>query len=174
MLKRVLMPSFVTGLLVILGLAYEGLSTTKTPEADDALHIDIPVKLAKANVVLNIDHLAFAGDMPIAIGHLGLLVTDFGQSNTRGQIIALFHTNAGHVTLNDKAYNAERKVTTGNPYKDLIASLMKHGVQIELCGATAKAHNWVSEDLLPGVKVDTDAMIRLTELAQQGYAEIKE
>ena len=52
MFKRVHAP-FVTCLLVSLGLAYGGLSTTKTPEADDALHIDIPVKLAKANVVLN-------------------------------------------------------------------------------------------------------------------------
>jgi intracellular sulfur oxidation DsrE/DsrF family protein len=172
MFKRSFRPAFVTCLLVSLGLAYGGVATTRTTDGDHALHIDIPVKLEKANVVLNIDHLDLAGDMPIAIGHLGLLVSDFGQSNTRGQIIGLFHTNAGHVTLNDKAYNAERKVTTGNPYKDLIASLMKQGVQIELCGATAKGHNWVSADLLPGVKVNTDAMIRLTELAQQGYAVI--
>jgi hypothetical protein len=26
--------------------------------------------------------------------------------------IAAFHTNAGHVTLNDKAYNTERNVAT--------------------------------------------------------------
>jgi intracellular sulfur oxidation DsrE/DsrF family protein len=76
--------------------------------------------------------------------------------------------------LNDKAYNTARNVTTGNPYKEMIAALIARGVQIELCGATAKAHNWVNADLLPGVAVDTDAMVRLTQLAQQGYAEIKE
>jgi hypothetical protein len=40
--------------------------------------------------------------------------------------------NAGHVTLNDKAYNTERNVATGNPYKDLVSDLMKRGVHFEL------------------------------------------
>jgi intracellular sulfur oxidation DsrE/DsrF family protein len=143
-------------------------------KADKPLHIDIPVKLEKANVVLNIDHLAFVGDMPIAIGHLGLLVGDFSADKTKGLIIGLFHTDAGHVTLNDQAYNVARNVTTGNPYKGLIMDLMKRGVQIELCGATAKAHGSVNSDLLPGVKVNTDAMSRLSQLHEQGYTEIKE
>jgi hypothetical protein len=32
-------------------------------------------------------------------------------------LISVFHTNAGHVTLSDDAYNAERNIATGNPYK---------------------------------------------------------
>ena len=51
---------------------------------------------------------------------------------------------------------------------------MKQGVQIELCGATAKAHHWVNADLLPGVMVNTDAMVRVTQLVQEGYVQIKE
>jgi intracellular sulfur oxidation DsrE/DsrF family protein len=124
--------------------------------------------------VFNIDHLVLNGDMPFAIGHLYLLAQDFKNANTKGQIIAIFHTDAGHVTLNDKAYNAARHVTTGNPYKELLSGLMKEGVQIELCGATAKAQHWVNADLLPGVKVNTDAMIRLTQLREEGYVQIKE
>lgn len=45
----------------------------------------------------------------------------------------MFHTNAGHVTLHDIAYNADRNIATGNPYKDVISDLQKRGVQIELC-----------------------------------------
>jgi len=78
------------------------------------------------------------------------------------------------VTLDDKAHNAARHVTTGNPYKVLLAGLMKKGVQIELCGATAKAYNWVNGNLLTGVKVNSDAMVRLTQLGQEGYVQIKE
>ena len=59
-------------------------------------------------------------------------------SQTKAQVIAVFHTNAGHVTLNDKSYNTDRNVATGNPYKALVADLMKRGAHIELCGATAK------------------------------------
>jgi len=38
--------------------------------------------------------------------------------------------------------------------------LVKHGLTIELCGATATVHKWGSADLLPGVKVNTDPRCR--------------
>jgi intracellular sulfur oxidation DsrE/DsrF family protein len=143
--------------------------------SDRNLDIDIPAKLDnEANVVFNIDRLALNGDMPFTLGHLELLVNDYRELNNKGRIIAIFHTDAGHVTLDDTAYNAARHVTTGNPYKGLLAGLMKQGVQVELCGATAKANNWGNKDLLPGVKVNTDAMIRLTQLGLGRYVQIKE
>ena len=52
--------------------------------------------------------------------------------------------------------------------------LMKQGIQIELCGATAAANHWINKDLLPGVKVNTNAMVRVTELEQKGYTLIYE
>ena len=163
---------FVGALFIGVGAVYPEDKADVRPE--QTLHIDIPAKLDKANVVFNIDRLALNGDMPIAIGHLDLLANDFGELKTKGHIIAIFHTNAGHVTLNDTAYNAARHVATGNPYKGLLAGLMKKGVQMELCGATAKAYHWVNADLLPGVKVNTDAMVRLTQLGKEGYVQIKE
>jgi len=78
------------------------------------------------------------------------------------------------VTLNDDSYNAERKMANGNPYKKLLAELMKRGVKVELCGATAKAHNWGNEDLLPAIKVNTDAMARMSQLVQEGFIQITE
>ena len=51
---------------------------------------------------------------------------------------------------------------------------MKRGVQIELCGATAKAHGWGNTDLLPGVRINTDAMARTIQLVQQGFVKITE
>jgi intracellular sulfur oxidation DsrE/DsrF family protein len=78
------------------------------------------------------------------------------------------------VTLHDDAYNADRMVSTGNPYKQLVTDLMKRGVQIELCGATAAVHRWGNADLLPQVQVNTDAMARMSQLAQAGFIEITE
>ena len=98
----------------------------------------------------------------------------FADWKAKAQVIAVFHTNAGHVTLNDDSYNAERKMANGNPYKKLLAELMKRGVQVELCGATAKAHNWGNEDLLPEIKVNTDAMARMSQLVQEGFIQITE
>ena len=108
--------------------------------SEKPLHIDIPVKLTEVKVVFSVGALAFEGDLPASMFHLQLIENDIADWNAKSQVIAVFHTNAGHVTLHDIAYNADRNIATGNPYKGLVADLMKRGSQIELCGATAKAH----------------------------------
>jgi intracellular sulfur oxidation DsrE/DsrF family protein len=138
------------------------------------LHIDIPVKLPDVKMVFSIGALAFEGDLPASIFHLQLIENDIADWNAKSQVIVVFHTNAGHVTLHDSAYNADRNIATGNPYKELISELQKRGVQVELCGATAKVHNWGNADLHPGIKVNTDAMARTTQLVQQGFVKITE
>lgn len=142
--------------------------------SEKPLSIDIPVKLAELKVAFSVAALAFEGDLPASIFHLELIAKDAADWNANSQIIAVFHTNAGHVTLSDNSYNAERMVATGNPYKELLADLIKRGVQIELCGATAQAHKWGNADLLSGVKVNRNAMARMLQLAQQGFVQITE
>jgi intracellular sulfur oxidation DsrE/DsrF family protein len=144
------------------------------PTIEKPLHIDIPVKLLELKIAFSVADLAFEGDLPACIFHLQLITTDVMDWKAANKIIAVFHTNAGHVTLNDAAYNADRMVATGNPYKELLAGLMKLGVQVELCGATATVHHWGNADLLPGIKVNTDAMARMAQLAQEGFIEITE
>ena len=149
-------------------------------QADQKLQIDVPVKLEKANVVFDIGHLVLNGDMPFFLGDMDLLASDLSDWSVKGQIIAVFHGDAAYVVLNDASYNANRHVQTGhpvqtgNPYGKLIAGLMEQGVQIELCGATAAANHWGNTDLLPGVKVNTNAMVRVTQLEQEGYTLIYE
>ena len=142
--------------------------------SEKLLQIDIPVKLSDVNLVFSIGALEFEGDLPASIFHLQLIKNDIADWNAESQVISVFHTNAGHVTLHDSAYNADRNIATGNPYKDLIADLQHRGVQVELCGATAKVHNWGNADLLPGIKVNTDAMARTTQLVQNGFVKITE
>ncbi len=138
------------------------------------LHIDVTVKLSQVKAVFSISALSFEGDLPASIFHLNLIVKDSYHWNAKSDIVAVFHTNAGHVTLNDTSYNSERGITTGNPYKGLVADLIKSGVRIELCGATASAHKWVNTDLLPSIKVNTDAMARTIQLVQEGYIKISD
>jgi intracellular sulfur oxidation DsrE/DsrF family protein len=138
------------------------------------LHIDIPVKLSEVKVVFSISALAFEGDLPASIFHLNLITKDSRNWSAKPDIITVFHTNAGHVTLNDNSYNIDRMIETGNPYKELVADMMKSGVKVELCGATAAAHKWGNADLLPGIKVNTDAMARTIQLVQEGYVKISE
>ena len=144
----------------------------RTP--DKPLHIDIPVKLSDVKAVFSVDALAFEGDLPASIFHMQLIKNDIANWSATSEIVAVFHTNAGHVTLHDTAYNEDRNVATGNPYKDFISDLQKRGVKVELCGATAKAHGYGNEDLLPDIKVNTDAMARTIQLVQEGFVKITE
>jgi hypothetical protein len=104
------------------------------------LRIDIPVRLTELRIAFSIADLAFEGDLPASIFHLQLIANDIANWKANAQVIAVFHTNAGHVTLHDDAYNADRMVATGNPCKQLVVELMNRGVDVELCGETATAH----------------------------------
>jgi intracellular sulfur oxidation DsrE/DsrF family protein len=142
--------------------------------SEKPLNIDIPVKLAEVKAVFSIGALVFEGDLPASIFHMQLIDEDASVWNAKADIVAVFHTNAGHATLHDAAYNTDRNIATGNPYKRLIADLQKRGVRVELCGATAKVHHWGNIDLLPGIKVNLDAMARTTQLVQEGFVKITE
>ena len=157
------------GLGSLTGLAAMGQEAWAQP----AIRIDIPVTLKHANVVFNISHLDFAGDVPTGIKYMQLLAMNFKQMGTQGRIIGIFHGAAAYLTLNDKAYGAYRLVDTGNPYKNLLTSLMQQGVQIEECAVSMKNNGWGTEDLLPGVKVNAGAVGRLIQLMQEGYVQIQ-
>ncbi|MHB8894134.1 MAG: hypothetical protein ACYC99_03020 [Candidatus Geothermincolia bacterium] len=76
---------FVTVLFIGLGtghVAY-GADAKESPAAR-SLYIDIPVKVEKANVVFNMDHLAFAGDMPVGIKYMHLLANRYKAQNMKG------------------------------------------------------------------------------------------
>jgi len=105
---------------------------------EKTLHIDIPVKLTEVKIVFSIASLSFEGDLPASIFHLQLITNDIFDWKAKSEVVAVFHTNAGHVTLHDQAYNPDRNIATGNPYKKLVTDLMGRGVQVELCGATEK------------------------------------
>ena len=143
-------------------------------KSKNTIHIDVPVKLGEVKAVFGIASLSFEGDLPASLFHLKLIVDDIADWNATSQVVAVFHTNAGHVTLHDTAYNADRNIATGNPYKVLVADLIRRGVKVELCGATAKAHGYGNADLLPDIKINTDAMARTTQLVQEGFVKISE
>jgi intracellular sulfur oxidation DsrE/DsrF family protein len=141
-------------------------------KAEEPLHIDIPTMLEKANIVIDFGHAVFGGDMPFALGDIDLLASDVRDWNAKGQIVVIFHGDAAYLILNDESYDANRHVTTGNPYKKALNGIMAKGVQLELCGATAKGNHWGNANLLPGIKVNVNAMVRVTQLEQKGYTMI--
>ena len=142
--------------------------------SEHTLQIDVPVKLEEVRAVFSIGSLAVEGDLPASIFHMKLISDDIFGWKARSEIVAVFHTSAGHVTLNDDAYNKARNIVSGNPYRELIAGLFRRGVKVELCGATAKVYGWNNEDLMPNILVNTDAMARTIQLVQEGFVKITE
>jgi intracellular sulfur oxidation DsrE/DsrF family protein len=166
---RILLAAFV-----FVGFGAVSAGHSANAQTEQPLHIDIPVRLPNANVVFDVGHLVLWGDAPFVLGDMHALANDYANDQTQGKIIAVFHGDAAFLVLNDESYNAQFNAQTGNPYGKLLTDLMRQGVQIELCGATAKANHWGNANLLPGVKVNTDAMARVTELEQQGFTLIYE
>ena len=82
---------------------------------DKPLHIDIPVKLSDVKAVFSVDALAFEGDLPASIFHMQLIKNDIAGRSASSETVAVFRTNAGHVTLHDTAYNADRQHRDGKP-----------------------------------------------------------
>jgi uncharacterized protein len=148
-------------------------AASAAPADANGLHIEVPVILKDAKIVFNLDHPAFEGDEPTGLDFMRLMLARFRADHTNARIVAIFHGAIGYMLLDDDAYNRIRNWPHGNPYKDQIAALMADGVQIEECGETMLANHWRNADLLPGVKVDTGAIIRIVQLVQQGYVQIQ-
>jgi intracellular sulfur oxidation DsrE/DsrF family protein len=130
------------------------LATTARPFAAEApsggIVIDIPVKLAEARIVFNLDHVVFEGDEPTGLQFLKVMIARFGEDGTKADIVAIFHGAAGYMLLDAAAYDRVRNWQGGNPYKDQILALMRAGVAFEECGETMKAAGWTNADLIPG------------------------
>ena len=137
------------------------------------VQIDVPVPMKASRVVFNMDHPTFAGDQSIGLMYMRLMKMNYAAAKVPVEIIAVYHSMAGYILLNDEAYNKARKTTRGNPYKAEIAALQMLGVQFEECAQTARSNGWINADLLPGVKVDTGANLRLVQLVQDGYVQLQ-
>jgi intracellular sulfur oxidation DsrE/DsrF family protein len=106
----------------------------------------------------------------------GLLEAYKGQGIPMKQlhISVVVHGAAGYWLLKDPKYQD----FVGNPFdvnpnEKVVKELIAHGVSVEICHVTMKAHRWKPEDILPGVKIVYDAYTRIIDLQMQGYAYVK-
>lgn len=150
------------------------LAADNLPEPkEQKIQVDIPITLKTAKVVFDIGRVSFSGDLPVALRFMSFMAKRFKEQNTAGQIIGVFYTEAAYLLLNDQAYNRHRQVSTGNPFKGLIAELQAQGVQIEECVMSMKLQHIGNEDLLPGVKVNGGANPRMVQLMQEGFVRLQ-
>lgn len=134
--------------------------------------IDVPVDLTQANVVFNImdrDPIpSRQNSLFLAKTMTGVLAAD----GTPRSIIAIFHSSAAALACSDAAFNRLTGTKAGNPYKARIAELQKDGVQTEICVKSMEFQRIAKSELLPGIKVNGGALIRVVELTQKGYTQL--
>jgi uncharacterized protein len=158
-------------LLLVSGQSAAVWADEKAPGAD--LQIEVPVPLKESKMVFNMDHLAFTGDQSVGLSQMKTVMQRYKAAGVPVRIVAVFHGQVGYMMLNDTAYDKARKSEKGNPFKEQIKALQAEGVQFELCVNTARNNGWVNADLLPGVKVNGGALLRIVELVQDGYVQIQ-
>ncbi len=158
-------------LLLISGQSVPVWAEEKGPET--GLQIEVPVPLKESKVVFSMNRLAFLGDQPAGLAQMKFMMARYKASQVPAHVAAVFFGEAGYMMLNDAAYGKVRKSDRGNPFKDQIKALQDEGVQFELCVNTARSNGWGNADLLPGVRVNGGAMLRIVQLVQDGYIQVQ-
>jgi hypothetical protein len=75
------------------------------------------VTLTDLKAALSIAALAFEGDLPASIFHLQLIAQNITDWSAKAQVIAVFHTSAGHVMLDAqrRPHIVDRQPLQGTP-----------------------------------------------------------
>ncbi len=133
------------------------------------IHIDIPVVLKEAKIVMNMSSAPPPNAMPVGFRHMISMTDLFKTTGTKWTIVAVFFGAGGEMLLSDEKYNEVKWTKTGNPYKAMLNKLVARGVKIEECAVTMTAEGWTNKNLLPIAKVDAGGEARLVDLVQQGY-----
>ncbi len=97
-----------------------------------------------------------------------------GISADKLHISVIMHGATAYWLLNDTAY----QIRSNDPFDynsnaNIVHELLDHGVSVEICNVSMKAHGWTGNDLLPGVTIVHDAYTRLIDLQHSGYAYIR-
>lgn len=85
----------------------------------------------------------------------------------------LVYHGTGIAAVVNEAARKRLGTETANPNGEILAELIKRGVQLELCENTMQQKGVQPAELMPGVKLVVGAFPRLVDLQLQGYAYIK-
>jgi intracellular sulfur oxidation DsrE/DsrF family protein len=133
--------------------------------------VDVPVPLKQAHAVFNVMNIV---EPPARQNSLFLMQTLSDRLRAKKvpqKIVAVFHSQAAALACSDKTYNRLMKVSTGNPYKQVLQNIQASGIQTEICVVSMEAQKIAKKDLLPGFKVNGGGLLRVIQLTQKGYTQ---
>lgn len=96
------------------------------------------------------------------------------QGIAAGQVhLHLVYHGTGIAAVVNDAARKRLGTDAANPNGEILAELIKRGVQVELCENTMQQKGVKPTELMPGVKLVVGAFPRLIDLQLQGFAYIK-
>lgn len=84
-------------------------------------------------------------------------------------VTAIGYGAGGRGLLTDEAYNRRFAISTGNPSRALVESLLARGVRFSMCQNTMKANSWTKADLLSGVNMVPAGIGALVDMQKRGW-----
>ena len=161
-------------LAVVLPLAAARPGSMRGREARrEHIRVDLPVRLAKADVVFDLVSARKMHGKPMGLMAMKGLAEQFKKDGTPHSLVGVFYGKSGAWVLRNEAYNRLKGVTTGNPYRKLVKRLEKLGVQMDVCAVWMHRMHLTNADLLPGVKTTNNAYLRIIQLQQRGYVKME-
>jgi intracellular sulfur oxidation DsrE/DsrF family protein len=152
-----------------LSLSLVPLFASRAPQP--AIPIDIPVPLTKADTVFNILHRDPITGPQTSLHLAKVLDGNLTKERVPHTMILVFHGDGAPLACDDATFKRLTGSKRANPYKQAIADLQKAGVQTEICVVAMEAQGISRNQLLPGIKVNAGALLRIIELTQKGYTQ---
>ena len=103
-----------------------GAQAMAAPAPADPIHVDIPVPLKHADVVFNMDHRAFVGDLPVGMNYMHLLSMRYHKDHITGKIIGVDGWRGGG-RLGGHGLRAQREGGAAQQGLQGMAKLVVHG-----------------------------------------------
>lgn len=107
------------------------------------------------------------------VARMANLLGTGGVTMQPGDLVVTVHGPAARALLTNDEH-AKRFEGAANPSAGLLTALMKAGIEIRLCGQTAKAMGVTRGEILPGVHIDTAAITTMATLQLKGWALIQD
>jgi intracellular sulfur oxidation DsrE/DsrF family protein len=139
-----------------------------------AVRVDIPVTLQKADLVFDMGGKpSLDKGEPMALRAMKGLSEQFAKDGVPHRIVAVFYGPSTAMVLKSGVYDRKEHATGANPFKAAIEKLQAQGVAVEVCAVSLEKQGLGNTDLLPGVKVTSNALLRIIQLQQEGYVRVR-
>jgi intracellular sulfur oxidation DsrE/DsrF family protein len=136
-----------------------------------------PDPAARYKIVFDVRTLADdAGDISPALRAIAALLNTYrrhGVPPDHLQLTAVFHGPTIVLLARDAVY-ARRTGAQNNPNLVLLRELASAGVELAVCGQSARAQHYADADLVPLAQLNLSATVTFINLQTRGYVKVDE